>query len=427
MKLEARSINTIRMTTKTRILTRTILLVSFISLFTDVASEMLYPVMPVYLKSIGFSVLMIGILEGLAEATAGLSKGYFGHLSDVRGKRAPFVRIGYALSAISKPMMALFVWPLWIFFARTFDRLGKGIRTGARDAILSDETIPENKGRVFGFHRSMDTVGAALGPALALVYLWIWPGQYKMLFFLAFFPGLVAILLTFFLKDKKRPDPGITVAGTKPLTKNVGFLSYLKYWKTATPVFRKLVAGLLIFTLLNSSDVFLLLFIRMRLPEVYPVDPAHADAWMIGIYIFFNLVYALFSYPVGIMADRIGLKRMMIAGLIMFALVYAFMGFATSLVMFIVLFFFYGIYYASTEGISKALISNIAKSTETATAIGFYTSFASICSLLASTLGGLIWGLFGATVLFLISGIGVFCVAIYLNFVVPNHAGRDKK
>src|ERR1039457_4509037 len=178
-----------------KVITKTILLVSAISLFTDVASEMLYPVMPLYLKSIGFSILLIGILEGVAEATAGLSKGYFGNLSDVKGKRAPFVRIGYLLSAVSKPMLAVFAFPLWIFFSRTLDRLGKGIRTGARDAILSDETTDENKGKVFGFHRGMDTLGAAIGPALALIYLWIFPGQYRWLFFIAFFPGLLAMSL----------------------------------------------------------------------------------------------------------------------------------------------------------------------------------------------------------------------------------------
>src|SRR5512135_1075818 len=114
---------------KEKIFTRTILLVSFVSLFTDIASEMLYPVMPVYLKSIGFSVLLIGILEGIAEATAGLSKGYFGNLSDQKGARMPFVRWGYTLSAISKPLLAVFTFPIWIFFARTLDRLGKGVRT----------------------------------------------------------------------------------------------------------------------------------------------------------------------------------------------------------------------------------------------------------------------------------------------------------
>ena len=144
---------------KRKIITKTVLILSLVSLFTDIASEMLYPIMPIFLRSIGFSVLLIGILEGVAEATAGLSKGYFGKLSDTKGKRLPFVQWGYFLSAISKPMMAMFVYPLWIFFARTTDRFGKGIRTGARDAILSDESSKENKAKVFGFHRSLDTAG----------------------------------------------------------------------------------------------------------------------------------------------------------------------------------------------------------------------------------------------------------------------------
>jgi len=173
-------------------ITRTVWILSLISLFTDTASEMLYPIMPVFLESIGFSVVLIGILEGIAEATAGLCKGYFGKLSDNSGKRAPFIQLGYSLSAISKPMMILFIYPAWIFFARTIDRFGKGLRTGARDAMLSDEATPQTKGKVFGFHRSMDTLGAVLGPIVALVYLYFRPNDYKTLFLIAFLPGLAA-------------------------------------------------------------------------------------------------------------------------------------------------------------------------------------------------------------------------------------------
>jgi hypothetical protein len=126
-------------------ISHTVWILSLISLFTDTASEMLYPIMPIYLKSIGFSIVLIGILEGVAEATAGLSKGYFGKRSDVTEKRVPFVQLGYTFSAISKPMMAVFIFPLWIFFARTIDRFGKGLRTGARDAMLSDEATPRTK------------------------------------------------------------------------------------------------------------------------------------------------------------------------------------------------------------------------------------------------------------------------------------------
>lgn len=173
------------------------------------ASEMLYPVMPLYLKEIGYTALFIGILEGVAEAVAGLSKPYFGKWSDGMGRRLPFVQLGYALSSISKPMLALFTYPWWIFSSRTIDRLGKGIRTGARDALLSDESTKQTRATVFGFHRSMDTIGAVLGPALALLYLYFYPNNYKTLFLIAFVPGLLAVLSSFLIKEKGNLLPAI--------------------------------------------------------------------------------------------------------------------------------------------------------------------------------------------------------------------------
>ncbi len=381
------------------ILTRTVLLVSFVSFFTDIASEMLYPVMPVYLQSIGFSVLLIGILEGVAEATAGLSKGYFGNYSDKLGSRVPFVRWGYTLSAISKPLLALFTFPLWVFFARTMDRLGKGVRTGARDAMLSDESTKANKGKVFGFHRALDTAGAAVGPFAALIYLYFYPGQYKLLFIIAVVPGIIAIALTFLLKDKQK---------SVSEKRSPGFFAFLSYWKLSSKHFKLLVAGLLAFTLFNSSDAFLLLSIKSK---------GFSDTYMIGVYIFYNLIYALLSFPIGILADKFGLARTLIMGLFVFALVYLFMGFALVTWQFIVLFGFYALYAASTEGVSKALISNIAAKDKTATAIGFYTSFASIFTMLASSLAGLIWYTLGMKMMFLVSGVGVMCVAVYLVVV----------
>jgi MFS family permease len=378
------------------ILTRTILLVSFVSLFTDVASEMLYPVMPVYLRSIGFSILLIGILEGIAEATAGISKGYFGNFSDKVSRRVPFVQWGYTLSAISKPLMAAFTFPLWIFFARTIDRLGKGIRTGARDAILSDETTREHKGKVFGFHRAMDTIGAALGPIGALIYLHFYPGNYRTLFIIAVIPGIIAIALTFFLKEKSAKKK----SGGSP-----GFFSYLVYWKKAGANYRLLVAGLLAFTLFNSSDAFLLLAVK---------NQGNSDSNMILVYIYYNLVYALLAFPIGIVADRIGLLRMLISGLLIFSVVYFFMGFAVTFNQFLILFSGYAVYAASTEGISKALITNISRKSETATAIGFYTSFASLLTMISSSLAGLLWFSLGPKLMFMISGSGVALTAIFL-------------
>lgn len=383
-------------------LSRTIWILSLISLFTDTASEMLYPVMPIYLKSIGFSIVLIGILEGLAEATAGLSKGYFGKLSDASGRRVPFVQMGYALSAISKPMMALFVFPFWIFSARTLDRFGKGIRTGARDAMLSGEATAETKGKIFGFHRSMDTLGAVLGPSLALVYLYFYPKEYKTLFYIAFIPGLLAIISTLYLKDKK--------SKFKSVKKTPSFFSFVNYWKASPLIYRKVLIGFLLFSLFNSSDVFLLLKARQA-----GLD----DTMVIGIYIFYNLVYAFFAFPLGILADKIGLKSIYLLGLLMFVAVYLGMSFTINLYIFYGLFFLYGIYAAATEGISKAWISNITDSKDTATAIGTYSGFQSICSLLASSLTGLIWYKFGPATAFISTSVITMFVVLYMFLAVP--------
>lgn len=368
---------------------------------------MLYPVMPIYLQTIGFSIVLIGILEGVAEATAGLSKGYFGKLSDISGKRVPFVQIGYALSAMSKPMMAILTYPLWIFFARTTDRLGKGIRTGARDAILSENAAPETKGKVFGFHRSMDTLGAVIGPVLALLYLYFNSQDYLTLFYIAFIPGIFAVFSSFFLRERK-------VNQIKPKIKT-NFFSFLKYWRESPTAYRKLVSGLLVFSLFNSSDVFLLLQAKQS-----GLD----DTMVIGIYIFYNLVYALFAFPAGILADRIGLKKIFIVGLMLFAIVYFGMAINTKPSLFFGLFFLYGIYAASTEGISKAWISNITNKKDIATAIGTFSGLQSICSMLASSLTGLIWFQFGAEIAFLSIGTLTLIVITYF-FSIPKPLNRE--
>lgn len=382
---------------KTRLISRNVWILSFVSLFTDLASEMLYPIMPVYLKSIGFSIVLIGMLEGIAEAVAGLSKGYFGTRSDALGRRMPFVQLGYALSAISKPMLAVFVFPLWIFFARTIDRLGKGIRTGARDALLSDEATAATKGRVFGLHRAMDTFGAVLGPIVALLYLQFYPGDYATLFLLAFFPGLLAIACTMLIREKS----------TKPIDSGPrpGLLDFLKYWRQSSGQYRQLVGALLLFALFNSSDVFLLLKIK---------EAGHSDTIVISVYIFYNLVYALAAYPTGVLADRFGMKPVFMGGILLFAAVYSGMAFAGSWPAFIGLFFLYGLYAAATEGVAKAWISNISKRSQTATAIGTYTAFQSVFSMLASTMAGLIWYSLGAGFTFGISAGAAILVALII-------------
>ena len=366
------------------------------------ASEMLYPILPIYLKSIGFSIVLIGILEGIAEAMSGLSKGYFGKLSDNSGKRVPFVQLGYALSAISKPLMAVLILPVWIFLLRSLDRLGKGIRTGARDAILSEESTALTKGKVFGFHRSMDTLGAVLGPGLALIYLYYYPENYKTLFYLAAIPGVLAIVATIYLKDK--------ATTTKVKIATISFFSFLTYWRNSPGMYKKVVVGLLVFAFVNSSDVFLLL----KAKEIGIEDPM-----IIGLYIFYNLIYAIFAFPLGVIADKIGLRIIYIIGLLLFTAVYFGMSQDLDLYNFFILFFLYGIFAAATDGISKAWISNIVFKGDTATAIGTYSGFQSICAMMASGWTGLIWYYYGSSHAFWISGFITLLVAVYFIIKFP--------
>ena len=384
-----------------KVFTRQIILLSLISFFTDVASEMLYPIIPIYLKSVGFSVLFIGILEGIAESIASLSKGYFGNLSDKIGKRLPFVRWGYTLSSIAKPMMGLFPYPITIFFARTLDRFGKGIRTSARDALLSDESTPENKGKVFGFHRAADTAGAVVGPIITLLILNTISIGYRYLFILSAIPGVFVILLCFVLKEKKRE--------LQKSPEKSNFFVFITYLKKSPANYRLVVIPLLIFALINSSDFFLLLKVK---------EYGYSDSKVILFYILFNFSYALFSFPSGRIADKIGLKKVITFGLLIFSLVYLLINVSGSFAWLIFVFLLYGLFSSSTEGMIKALITNIVPSSETATALGTYNSLSSIGVLLSSSIAGLLWNFFGSTVALGFSGLVSFIIFFYFAFLL---------
>jgi MFS family permease len=389
----------------TQYITRPIWLLSLVSLFSDITSEMIYPIMPIYLQSIGFSILWIGILEGIAEAIAGLSQGYFGKASDLAGKRMPFVRLGYALTALSKPIIGVFRDPFLILLARSADRFGKGIRTGARDAILSTETTNSHKGRVFGFHRSMNTTGAVLGLMLALGYLYYHPGDYQALFLISAIPAIISVALTFFVSDSQvhlsKPQPEISA------------FTFLNYWSNSSNEYKKVVIGLLAFTLFNASDFFLLL--KMK-------QDGLDDISIISIYIFYNLVYAVTALPLGILADRIGLKAMLIIGLCAYAILYFGMAFMSGGTPFFFFFFAYGIYSSATEGISKAWISNTCESQDLGTALGTFLGFQSITLMIASILTGILWSLIGASTTFLIVGsITTLLIFYFLTLKNPGH------
>ena len=303
--------------------------------------------------------------------------------------------------------MATFVYPLWIFFVRTIDRLGKGVRTAARDALLSQNASKETKARVFGFHRSMDTVGAAIGPILALLLLFFYPGKYKTLFYLAFIPGILSILLIFLLKEKRQP---VSTLGKG------SFLSFFRYWKIASPEFRKVVPGLLLFALFNSSDFFLLLITRETIGNrtiILSGNTFDANTLTIAAYVFYNLVFAAASYPMGALADKLSFRKVIILGFVLFAIVYGGFAFRPSIAVIFILFIVYGLYSAATEGVIKAWITNLSHTENTATAIGFYTSCESICTLLASIIAGALWVNFGSSSTFVTTSAIAIIVCIY--------------
>jgi MFS family permease len=245
----------------------------------------------------------------------------------------------------------------------------------------------------------MDTLGAVIGPGIALAFLYFYPGQYKILFLLAFLPGLTSVLVTLFVKENKR------IQLSKKDHTPVRFFAIFQYWKKSDSVYKRLVLGLLFFALFNSSDVFLLL--KMK-------NIGLSDTEIIGIYIFYNLVYALFSWPLGIVADIVGYKKILIVGLFMFSMVYAGFAINSNFYVFIILFFLYGTYAAATEGISKAWITNTVNQGETAAAIGTFSGLQSICTLVASSLAGFLWITLGATSTFLLSAIVPIIVIFYL-------------
>ena len=380
-------------------LTRAVWLLSLISLFTDLASEMLYPVMPLYLQSIGFSVFFIGLLEGVAEAVAGLSKGYFGQWSDRLGRRVPFVQVGYGLSALSKPLLAVLATPAWVLLARTIDRLGKGLRTGARDALLADETTPADRGKVFGFHRSMDTLGAVLGPLAALGWLAAHPGQFRPLFLWAFVPGVVAVLITLGLREQRAVPSGRAV---------VPFWASFRYWRVAPAGYRRVVGGLVVFALFNSSDAFLLLLARQR------GVPAPT---VIGLYILYNITYVLSAWPLGHLADRLGPRRLLVAGLVVFAGVYGGVALVHDTRAFAALFALYGVYAAATEGVGKAWVSTLCAQPDTGAALGTFAGLSSLAALVASTGAGLLWQWRGPGATFGLAAVVALGVAAYLAFI----------
>lgn len=364
-----------------KFLTRNIVVISIVSFFTDIASEMLYPIMPLYLRKIGYGSIAVGIIEAGAEAVSGFNKLFFGHLSDLFKRRKLFIQIGYGVSAIAKPLIGLIPVGAFIFTARIVDRAGKGIRTAPRDALITAETTPEHRSRAFGFHRSIDTFGAVLGPVVAFLILLKYPGNYALVCILALIPGVLACIATMFIIEKKQVDTALDV--TTPIREKNTFGGFKIFFKQSGETYRKLVIGFFLLSLLNSTNMFLVL----RAKEI-----GINDMYILFGYIAYNIIYALLCYPVGIIADKYGHKKLYIGGILVFALTYALFGGAfSSALTFILLFSAYGIFSAIEETTSKSWLSLHIPSAAKGRGFGLHLALNTVGFLAGSIITGVLW------------------------------------
>jgi MFS family permease len=347
------------------------------SLFTDTASEAIYPLLPVYLtRVLGAGALSLGLIEGVAEAANSLLKIFSGYLSDKWKIRRPIVIGGYGLSSAIRPLTALIVsWPQ-LLVVRFLDRVGKGVRGAPRDAMLAACATPTTRGRVFGFHQAMDHAGAVFGPLLASAFLLAYPGRYRTLFALTIIPGALAVASLFLVKEPQIDGPSRTgeashLAEGRPVS-----------WRELPPRFFVLLIVLVVFTLGNSADAFLLL----RLSDV-----GVQAAFIPLLWAALHVVKALMSVWGGVKSDRWGRRVLIGTGWMIYALVYAGFAVSSSVAALIAWFLFYGVYYGLSEGTEKALIADLAPRSLHGTAFGIYNAALGIGSLFASVVFGLVW------------------------------------
>ncbi|MBI2477728.1 MAG: MFS transporter [Planctomycetia bacterium] len=358
---------------------RNVKLLGWASCLNDIASEMIFPLLPQFLITVlGGNRFYLGIIEGVADSVASLLKLWSGAWSDRAGRRRGFVIFGYAIAAVARPLIGVVFAPWQLFVTRTGDRIGKGIRTSPRDAMIADSTVPEMRGRAFGFHRAMDHLGAAIGPVLATAFLWLWPGELRMLFLLTLLPGLIVVgLLVLGLRETTTTEP----TGTR-------------LQLTLRPFdrkFRLYLLALVVFTLGNSSDAFLL----VRASEL-----GIPTAMLPLLWFAFHIVKSGGNLLVGGLVDRVGPRWPLFAGWFIYAGVYIAFGLATTAWHAWSLFLVYGVFYALTEPAEKTLVANLVGPERKGLAFGWYNFAIGIAALPSSLIFGGLYEGFGPLVAF---------------------------
>ena len=395
-------------------LPRPVWLLGWASLFTDAATEMIYPLLPIYLSRVlGAGAMSLGVIEGVAEGVNSLFKILSGRLSDRWSRRKPIVIAGYAISSAARPFIALTMSWVQVLAIRVLDRTGKGIRGAPRDAMLAEFATSGMRGRVFGFHRAMDHAGAVIGPLIATAFLFVMPGQYRLLFACTAIPGALAVWMLFRVPEERRsrqvgaenvsdgPAPSREVTTSKLPARFYGLLGIL-----------------LLFSLANSADAFLLL----RLSEAIGEDVYIPLLWSL-----LHIVKASLSIYGGALSDRVGRKAVIVAGWSVYSLVYLGFAFSTSATALVTWFLIYGVYFGLAEGTEKALVADLAPSAQRGTAFGFYNAALGVGTLLASVLFGVLYERFGPATAFG-TGVGFAVAATLLLLTLPVRAvpGADR-
>jgi MFS family permease len=364
------------------------------SFFTDAATEAIYPLLPLFVtRVLGGTAVSLGIIEGAADAISSLLKLVAGRASDRTGRRRPFVVSGYVIASAARPIIALASTWQHVFAIRLIDRVGKGLRGAPRDAMLGALAPDGARGRVFGFHRAMDHAGAVVGPLLAAGFLWLSPENYRTLFALTIVPGALAIATLLFVPETA-PAP---TADTLPQDRNAAM----------PPPLKRFLFILALFTLGNSTDAFLLLRLS---------DAGLGAVYLPLVWSAIHVIKSSLSTFGGALSDRIGRRRMIVAGWLLYAVVYAGFAFAASLQALIAWFLVYGLHFAMVEGSEKALVADLTPGHLQGTAFGWYNAVLGIGALAASVLFGALWEALGPATAFLTGSALAVAAALFLTF-----------
>jgi MFS family permease len=382
-------------------LPRAVWLLGWVSFFTDTATEMVYPLLPMFLtRVLGAGALSLGLIEGVAEAANSVLKVISGRVADATGRPKRLVLGGYGISSAVRPFMALATSWAHVLGLRFADRLGKGIRGAPRDAMLAEFAPPGQRGRVYGFHRAMDHAGAVLGPLLASVFLYFYPDQFRTLFALTLIPGIIVIAILIAVPDVSRH--AAPVAPTAPIGPAASVASPMRNRPFARAM---IVIG--IFGVGNASDAFLLLRLGdMGIPAF----------WIPLLWSGLHVVKVIASLAGGAWSDHLGRRHLIAAGWLFYAAVYAAFAFVEQLPALIVVFLAYGIYFGLTEGVEKAWVADLSEATQRGTAFGYYNAVIGMSALLASIFFGLIWTTIAPEAAFLTGALLAIAATLLLYF-----------